>query len=78
MYALLCQYDRPTVSTWLWVKRQKARRVCTNNKPINKHTYLIDTIVMYVYEYEPVCHLIISTIESDYSYQKNQKAKSAI
>ena len=75
MYALLSQYDRPTVSTGLWVKRQKAKRVCTNNEPIKKSTL---TLFHDTYEYEPVCHLIISTIESDYSYQKNQKAKSAI
>ena len=41
--------DRPTVSTEVCVKRQKARRVCTNNEPINKHTYLIWFISWYRY-----------------------------
>ena len=53
-------------------------------KPPSLPRFLLTGTLFYLfhdidtYEYEPVCHLIISTIESDYSCQKNQKAKSAI
>ena len=78
VYALLSQYDRPTVSTELCVKRQKARRVCTNNEPINNEPINIYFMISIRTSTSPCATLSSQRLPLTIHVNKNQKTKSAI
>ena len=77
---MLSQYDRPAVSTGLRVKRQKARRMCTNNEPIKKAhlPYFIYFIISIRTSTSPCATLSSQRLPLTIHVNKNQKTKSTI
>ena len=58
---MLSHYDRRIISAERWPKREKARGVCTSNKPVNK---LIDG---FIYFYDTPPPIIIMPVKQNTS-----------